>query len=310
MPANPPPTTALGRFRALAPAAQGILLMLLAVLIFTLMDALAKALTPLYGTVQTVWARYVGQTVIVALLLGRRLGPALRTRYPGLQALRSVFQFGASALFFSALPFIGLAEATAVVDLNPVLITLGAALFLRERIGPRRLLGILTALAGAMIVIRPGGAVFSPYALLPLGAAFCYSGYALLTRLVGRDESVWTSLLYTALFGSLIASAVLPWHWTTPGGWGLAGLVAIGLVGAAGQLCLIRAFTLAEAAAVAPFGYVGLVFATVWGILFFGEYPDRWTIVGALVIAGAGLYVWHRETREAARPAARATQQD
>jgi drug/metabolite transporter (DMT)-like permease len=70
-------------------------------------------------------------------------------------------------------------------------------------------------------------------------------------------------------------------------------------MGAFSQLCLIRAFTLAEAGAVAPFAYIGLVFAVLWGILFFGEYPDRTTILGALVIVGAGLYVWHRETRAA-----------
>lgn len=275
--------------------------MLAAVLVFTLTDSLAKALTPVYGTIQTVWARYAGQTLNVALLLGRHLGRHLRARYPGLQVLRSVFQFGASAFFFTALAHVGLAEATAITDLNPVLITLGAALFLGERIGARRLFGVLAALAGALIIIRPGSAAFSPAALLPLGAAVCYAGYALLTRLVGRDESVWTSLLFTAAFGTVVASAVLPWHWTPPSGWGAVGLVLIGGLSAAARLCLIRAFTLAEASAVAPFGYVGLIFAILWGILFFGEYPDAWTLAGALVIVVAGIYVWHRETRGAAR---------
>lgn len=292
-------TSSPARVTALAQGSVGraIALMVLAVFLFTLMDALAKALTPLYGTVQTVWARYAGQTAIVILIVLARYRPALRTRFPGLQFARSLLQFGASALFFTSLSYIGLAEATAITDLNPVLITLGAALFLGERIGPRRLFGVLAALVGAMIVIRPGSDVFSAAALLPLGTAFCYAGYALLTRLVGREESVWTSLLYTATFGTLFATVALPWHWTPPSGWGLAGLCGIGLLGAAAQLCLIRSFTMAEAGAVAPFGYVGLIFATAWGMLFFGEYPDFWTVVGALVIVGAGIYVWHRETR-------------
>jgi drug/metabolite transporter (DMT)-like permease len=68
-------------------------------------------------------------------------------------------------------------------------------------------------------------------------------------------------------------------------------------VGAAGQFLLIRSLTVAEAGAVAPFGYAGVVFATVWGLLLFDEVPDIWTLLGALVIVGAGVYVWHRETR-------------
>lgn len=285
--------------------ARGILMMLAAIVLFTLMDALAKALTPHYGTLQVVWARYTGQTVLVALLLAPRLKQLLRTAYPGMHALRSLFQFGATALFFSSLAFIGLAEATAIMDLNPVLITLGAALFLGEKIGARRLAGVLLALIGALIIIRPGSAVFSPAALLPLAAAVCYAGYAIATRKVGRDESIWTALLYTALFGTLVTSIALPFFWQAIAPVHLPGFLAIGALGAAAQLCLIRAFTLAEAGVVAPFGYVGLLFATLWGWLFFGELPDIWTGIGAAVIVAAGVYVWHRESRMARAARAR-----
>ncbi|MFN3644133.1 MAG: DMT family transporter [Gemmobacter sp.] len=285
---------------AMTPSARGILLMLLAVFLFTAMDALVKTMIADYGTVQAIWARYTGQTVIVGLILAPRLRTMLRTRYPVAQAARSLCQFGASALFFTGLGYVGLAEATAIMDVNPVLITLGAALFLGERLGPRRLFGVLAALIGALIVIRPGSGVFVWGALLPLAAAVFYAAYALITRAVGRDEPVWTSLLYTALAGTVIASALLPWHWTPVASLADAfGFLAIGALGAMAQLCLIRAFTLTEAAVVAPFGYVGLVFATGWGLVLFGEVPDAWTIVGAGVIVLAGLYVWHRETRAA-----------
>ncbi len=137
--------------------------------------------------------------------------------------------------------------------------------------------------------------MFSPWSLLPLGAAFCYAGYSLTTRYVGRSEDPWTSLLYAALFGAVILTAIVPFHWVeiTPKVGGLMLLLA-GL-GTTGQLLLIRAFTAGEAAMLAPFGYAGLVFATVFGIVFFGDWPDAWTWTGALVIVGAGLYVWHRE---------------
>ncbi|MDR0809877.1 MAG: DMT family transporter, partial [Gemmobacter sp.] len=144
---------------------RGILLMLTAILFFTSMDAMAKLLTADYPVMQVVWARYTGQSVIVMLIFLPRLLPLLRTRYPVLQAVRSLFQFGSTAFFFLSLGYIGLAEATAISDISPVLITLGAGLFLGERLGPRRLFGVAAALLGALIIIRPGAGVFQPAAL-------------------------------------------------------------------------------------------------------------------------------------------------
>jgi drug/metabolite transporter (DMT)-like permease len=202
-------------------------------------------------------------------------------------------------MFFLGISRMGLAEATALIDLNPVFITLGAALLLGERFGPRRALGIGAALVGALIIIRPGATVFSPAALLPLGAAVCYASFALVTRFVGRDETVWTSLFYTALFGAVVLSLAVTRVWVTPNGTALALMLAIGAIAALGQFLLIRALMLAEASAVAPFSYVGLLFATIWGMIFFAEFPDTATLAGAGIIVLAGIYVWHRETRDA-----------
>ncbi len=293
----------MSAFARLPAAARGILVMLLAILIFTLMDALAKSLVQRHSTLQVIWARYFGQSAIVTLILLRRIGPLLRARHPWLQMWRSVFQFGASAFFFYALNYIGLAEATAIADLNPVLITLGAAIFLGERIGPRRAVGVALALFGAMMIIRPGSDVFTLAALLPLGCGLCFAAYALITRAVGATENGWTSLFYSALFGTVVTSVALPWVWQTPSGTDIAGFLVIGLMGAAAQMCLIRSFSLVEASVVAPFSYLGLVAAMGWGWLFFGALPDAWSIIGALVIVGAGLYVWHREAQISRRAA-------
>ena len=278
---------------------RGIVMMLIAIATFTSMDALAKTLIAEYPALQVVWARYTGQTVIVTLVFLPQLRRLLRTRYPGLQAARSLMQFGATAFFFVSLGYVGLAEATAITDLNPVLITLGAALFLGEKLGARRIFGVCAALFGALVIIRPGFGVFQPAALLPLCCAICYAGFALATRWVGRDESPSTSLIYSAMFGTLATTILLPFIWQPIAMADLWGFVLIGALGSVAQFFLIRAFTIAEAAAIAPFGYVGILFATGWGILLFDEWPDGWTVIGALVIAGAGVYVWHRETRVA-----------
>ncbi|AHM05531.1 membrane protein, putative [Roseibacterium elongatum DSM 19469] len=283
--------------RGLTPVAQGIVMMIGAIFLFSSMDAMAKALGADYDPVQVVWARYAGQMAVVALLLAPRLHILMRTRHLGLQLLRSGFLFAATLCFFTSLGHLEIASATGVLNIHPVLLTLGAALILKETLGPRRVIGIGAALVGALLIIRPGSDVFSLASLLPLVAGLCYASYALTTRFLGRDEPILTSFLYTALIGTIVASLMVPAVWQTPPPWDAARFVLLGAVGAAGQLLLIRSLTLAEAGVVAPFGYAGVIFATIYGVLFFGETPDPLSALGALVIVGAGVYVWHRETR-------------
>jgi drug/metabolite transporter (DMT)-like permease len=274
----------------------GILLMIAAICLFTLMDAVAKGLINRYPAPMVVWARFAVMTLIVALILRHRLPALARTRYPMTHLLRAACQLGATGLFFASLAHIGLAEATALTDINPVLITLGAAVFLGERLGPRRLFGVFASLAGALIVIRPGAEVFSPAALLPIGAAVCYATNALITRRLGPVEPVWTPMIFASAFGTVVMATALPFTWVTPAPSDVPLFLLVGLLGTGAQLCLIRAFSMAEAGLVAPFAYLGIVLASLWGVVFFGQWPDGWTVAGAIVIVAAGLYVWHRET--------------
>lgn len=280
---------------------RGVALMILAIFLFTAMDATAKGLIDRYPAPQVIWVRFAGQLLLVLLLLRHHLGPVLRTRFPVLHFWRSAAQFGATTFFFLSLGHIGLAEATAVADTNPVLITLGAALFLGERLGPRRIAGVVVALAGALIVIRPGAGVFSWAAILPLLCAVSYAASALLTRKIGAQESVWASMVYAALFGTVVAGTALPFVWEPLAGEDLWKFGLIACLGTGAQLCIIRSFSITEAGIVAPFAYLGIVFATVWGAVLYDQWPDRWTVIGALVIVAAGLYVWHRETRLASQ---------
>lgn len=270
--------------------------MLGAVFLFTVMDAIAKQLTKEVGLIQTIWVRYTGQALLVFLIVLPRLREVAKSQYPKLQLLRSVVLMAATCLFFLSISKIGLAEATAIMDINPVLITLGAFLFLGEKIGPRRILGIITSMIGALIIIRPGTDVFTIYAVLPLIAAFCYTTYNLTTRFVGNRESPWTSLLYSALFGAVVFSCIVPFFWQ-PVSLFVAGLmILLSLCGTFSQLFLIRALAIGEASLLAPFAYVGLIYATIWGLVFFGEFPDEWSIIGAIIIAISGFYVWYRDT--------------
>ncbi|MDB6181525.1 DMT family transporter [Paracoccus fistulariae] len=280
--------------------ATGIALMLAAIVGFTLMDSAAKQLTMTYPVLQVVWARFVGNLLIFMLIFRGGVLTLMRTRQPGLQFARALMQLCSIGLFFTSLQFIGLAEATAIMDTNPVLITLGAALFLGEKIGPRRIMGIVAALIGALIIIRPGLGVFQPAALLPMIGAFSFAAGALLTRMV-RSDSVATSVMWSAVIGSIVTSALVPFTWQPIAAQDLWLFAALAIFGTLSQWLLVRAFSVAEAGSLAPFGYTGLIWAGFWGWLFFDQLPDRWTILGAAIIVIAGLYVWSREAHAAQR---------
>lgn len=273
----------------------------MAIFFLSLMDACVKAVSPTMGTFPALWARYSGQLIVVLIVIAPRLKQVVRTNALGLQIARSLLLLSATFFFFMGLARIGLAEATAVLVLNPLFITLGGALFLGEKLGIRRIMAIVVAFAGAMLIIQPGLDTFDPAALFPLGGALFFAGYAVITRAVGKTEDPWTSLFYTACVGGVLMTFTAPLYWTWPDPASATQMAGISIFGTLGQFLLIRAYSQAEAGLLAPFGYMGLIYATLIGLFVFAEVPGWSTIVGALVIAAAGIYVWWRETRQIRR---------
>ncbi len=289
---------------ALPPETRGALGMCAAMLVFIAMDAVAKYLAEQIPPLQVVWARYAGQTALIALIFLPRLRGLLRTGNLKIQLLRSVFLFAATSLFFTGLEVIPLADGTALMQCGPLLITVLAALVLREEVGPRRWAGVAAGLVGALIILRPGVGVFQPEALLILAAAFFLACFQVTTRAMSGTDPLWTTMLYTTLVGSVAASLAMPAVWETPPAHLLPHMLAIGAIGFVGHLCLVWALAQAPASVLAPFNYSQLVWSILLGWLIFADFPDSLTLLGAGVIVGAGLYVWHRE-RVRAVPAAR-----
>lgn len=271
--------------------------MIMAIFSFTVMEVLVKIVSVRVDTVQVLWFRNAGQLVIVALIVAPRMRQVIRAKYPKLQILRALLMLGATAGFFIGYQKNSLVETNAIAQTAPIFLTIGAVLILGEKIGRHRTISVGIGLIGALIVLRPGTENFSAWLLFPMLGALLYSGYALATRFVGRDEDVWTSLLWTGAIATAVLSLAIPFVWVTPSGADLLMLLCIGCLGSLAQLFLTTAFVRAEASALAPLTYVSLIFSTIWGILVFNHYPDAPVYLGALVIVGAGLYVWHRETR-------------
>ena len=279
---------------------RGILLFIGAIFLFSAMDVVAKWLMQSHDPLMVAWARYASQMLWTLVILSPNLRTLLRTRHLGLQMVRSALLFGATALFFVSLRHLQLAEAVAIFEVAPLLITALSVIVLKEVVGMRRWIGVAVGLCGALIIIRPGTEVFQPAALLPILAAGCFASYTIATRFLGQDEPPATSFLYTTLIGTVVGTAILPWHWSPPAPAVWPVLATFGIIGGLGHYMLILAFTATPASVLAPFSYLGLLFAASWGFAVFGEWPDAVTWAGAAVIVGAGLYVWYREKGGAA----------
>lgn len=277
------------------PETRGILAIVLVMFLFTCMDACAKYLLERNNTVMVVWARFASQTVLVLAISAPQLRTLARTRKPGLQLVRSALHSLSTGLFFLSLNFMQLAEAAAVFEVAPLLITVLAAWVLAERVGPRRWAGVAIGLCGALIIIRPGLDVFQPAALLPLGAALTMAGFQITTRMIGTSDRMGTTMLYSALVGLVGASLLLPWFWETPTLADAALLATFGWLGYFGHLVLVYALGQAPASTLAPYNYADFLWALLIGFIMFSELPDAMTLIGAGVILGSGIYVWHRE---------------
>ena len=269
-----------------------IVLMIGAIFCIASMEAISKYLMEEIGPIQTIWVRFTAQTILVILLIMPNLRQYSRTKYPKLQLLRSVAVMLTTTIYFFSFFMLGLAEASALFNISPVLITLGAFLFLGEKINAKRIFGIGISLIGALIIIRPGSGAFTISAILPIAAAILYTAYNLATRFVGNDESPWTSLFYSAFLGAACYSFYIVFHWNPMSDYAILLALVIGLLATIGHLLLIKSLSLGEASLVAPFTYTSLLFSTIWGLILFNKFPDFWTIVGALVIILAGIYVW------------------
>lgn len=231
----------------------------------------------------------------------------LRTERLGLHVLRGALNAAGMLLFFWAVSLAPLATVSAINFTAPLFATLLAILLLGERVGARRWSALLVGFLGTLLILRPGAGGLGEGALLALASSFVWAGAMIaIKRLTATDGvlsiTAWAALL-VGLFSLLPALAV--WSWPSWEQWGW--LAAIGALGSAVQLCLSRAFALADTSVVLPFDFLKLVWAGLFGLILFAEIPDAWTWIGGSVIFASSIYVAYRERRtgQPASPAAR-----
>lgn len=271
---------------------RGIALLLLALLVFASYDATAKFLSTRYPTPMLVWARYTLPCVMLALWFAPREGRGLiATRRPGAQILRALLLLICTAAGMAALRTIPLAEATAILFVAPLLVTIAAGPLLGERVPRIALIATVVGFGGVLLIARPGTNFDSAGFGLMLLAAVSYAGYQLLTRrLAGTDRSLVT-LFYTMMVGAITMTLGLPLFWTAlaPTPLHVVLIASLGLWGMLGHYLLILAFSQAAASELAPYLYFQLVWASLLGWLVFRQLPDWHSAVGIGCIAAAGL---------------------
>lgn len=281
-----------------------ILLMFLAGGAFCALDTSAKYLvTAGFKTEFVTWVRFLVHVPLVLVTFRVwRQSAVFRPCNPALQILRGLGLFGATLLNFFALQTLQLDQAVVIGFLAPMMITVLSGPLLGEWAGWRRWLAVAAGLAGVLIIARPGFGGFGTGHFLAFGAMCSLSLYTILTRKMAANETTQSLTLFPALVASFLllpfvpASARLP---QTAVEWAL--LCGLGFWGALGHYLIVRAHKIATAPALAPYPYLGIVWAIVAGYLVFGHLPDRWTLAGAVIIIGGSLYVVRREQQARAR---------
>ncbi len=277
--------------------ALGIAYLLCAILVFGVLEATAKHLSATYSVPQVMWARFFFHAIFtLALMAPSGVLRCLSTRRFGLHLVRSLLVLTATMSFFFAISYVPLADATSVLYLSPLLVTALSVPMLGERVGARRWVAVAIGFAGVLVIMRPGLGVAHWALSIVLITALSNALFVIITRLLGATEPALTTLLYTALIGMVASSAWAPFFWTAPDLAGWFGFVALGASGGVGHYLLIKALEHATPSSIQPYTYLHILWSAMLGYVIFGNFPDIWTFVGALLIVGGGLFAFYRET--------------
>lgn len=303
----------------------GALWAMIAVLFFSINDGLIKFLAGDYALHQVVLIRSsVGVSLLLLIVLPITGGwGKIRTARPVMHALRGLCVVWANLFFYMALADMELAEVVGIFFVAPFLISVFSVVFLGEKVGIWRWAAIAIGFAGVMLIVRPGTVSFTLVALLPMLAAAGYAGFHIMTRKLAATESVQSMTFFPPLVFLFVSSSIglvlgsgdyagsgfaplefltRAWVWPSPGDFAIMAFIGCGVT--IGGFAISQAYRFAEAAVIAPFEYVALIYAAILGYVFFGEWPDLSSWVGLAIVFASGLVmVWREAVNERARVA-------
>lgn len=279
-------------------ALQGIVFMLAGSFFMSLNNAILKWLSTGYPAGQILFMRAGFIFVAIGFFIWRAGGfRSVRVVSPKVHVMRAACVICSAFLFMNAVRLLPLADVIAITFVSPLFLTALARPVLGEQVGIRRWAAVIVGFIGMLIIVRPGGDLWRLAALLPLGTALADATRDLITRRMTNARETANAILVTTTGAVGLAglTTAVSGGWLIPTGWDL-GLIAIGgLITGCGHYCMVETFRMAEAGLVAPFRYSSILWAGGLGYIFWGDLPDRWVVVGTLVLVASGLYILHRE---------------
>jgi len=276
-------------------ALAGIGLMVLGIFLFCCNDALGKWLLGSYSVWQMLVIRSIAAIALLAPFIWREGRAAFASApRPGLQVLRVSLSVMESIMFFWALSYLPLADTVTFYLAAPIYVTAISALFLQERVGWRRWSAVVAGFVGVIIALRPSTATLTWPALIAIVGSLGFAVFLIITRMLrGTSDVVMVSGQFGAML--VVSGAVAPIGWIAPSALDFGLMLVLGVVAMTAFACMNRSLKLAPASVVVPYQYTMIVWAVVLGWLVFGDVPDAFTLTGAAIIVGAGLYILWRE---------------
>jgi drug/metabolite transporter (DMT)-like permease len=279
----------VSKFKSLE--SMGMLFAVMAYFSFSLLDAVQKTAIIYHSVFQILLVKY---TFVLLLSFFESRRKKNYTFYKSenikIQLLRSVLSIIESACFILSFRYLSLADAHSIASLTPVLVVALSAIILREHVSLRTWIAIFIGFIGVLIIMRPGLSIFDPKSLIPLAGAFFLSIYQIVTRKASAKDSTETSLFYTSIVGIVLMGIIGYSFWQPLMNYSILFFIAIGIFFSLGLYFQIIALSMARAGIIQPFHYTLIFWAIILGYIFYDDFPDIPTLIGASVITVSGIY--------------------
>jgi len=283
-------------------------MMLLGVLLFSMNDAMGKWLVSTYSVGQVVLLRSIAALVVLAPFLYVGGWKSITSvDKPWTLLFRVVIAAFEVSAFYFAVRYLPLADAITYWMAAPIYVAALSPLLLGEHVGWRRWTAIVVGFIGVIVALEPSAQTLTPPALISLAGSLCF-GLMMTSGRSLRGTPDLTMVFWQTLGAGLFGLAIAPFDWVAPSGFDLSLLSLLGIVALAAHVCINRSLKLADAATVTPYQYTLLIWAVVFGWIFFGDVPRPAVLYGAAIIIAAGLFIFFREQQLGRRPSADASQ--
>ena len=275
----------------------GTFLLICTYLFFSVMELTAKELGQSFNPFQIVFSRYSSQLILLLIIFNKNTYSHLSSQFPLLQILRGALLLVTTCFMFSGLAYLPFAENIAIYMIGPVITLILAFFILKEKISLTHMVIVVIGLIGAIIISKPNSNTFNYAIIFPFLAALCFAFFTISTKFLNTSDSNQTTLLYTAISGSILSLPFVFFYWETPDFNQLSLMFCLGLLATIGHFFFIEALKVINASFAAPFVYLTVLLAAFWGFFIYNEIPDRNTVLGAFLIILAGIIISRIKTK-------------